>query len=286
MSDTLPSLRLSSLSQMQPATTDPNSTTKSKGVALITGSSQGIGKAIALRLASDGYDIALNDLSSKLNKLEEVEKTITQEMGRKSTVFCGDVSDEETVQQMVKGVVEQLGSLDVMVANAGINAATSLVETTTQEWDRTFAINARGTFLCYKYAAIQMISQGRGGRIIGACSVSGKQGRELGTTYCATKFAIRSLTQTSALELGKYGITVNAYAPGAVDTEILKTLTSALVTSEGNEEAVKDIWRQAAPVGRLGQPEDIAHLVSYLVSKEAGFVTGQAVSINGGRFFD
>ncbi|KAK7444067.1 hypothetical protein VKT23_015465 [Stygiomarasmius scandens] len=280
-------MRLSSLSPTVP--TDQIGTSGFakglKGVALITGSSQGIGKAIALRLASDGYDVALNDLAFKQNQLEEVEKAI-KEIGRNSTIFFGDVSDEETVQQMVKGVVEQLGSLDVMVANAGVNTATSLVETPTEEWDRTFAINARGTFLCYKYAAIQMISQGRGGRIIGACSVSGKQGRELGTTYCATKFAIRSLTQTSALELGKYGITVNAYAPGAVDTDLLNPIASALVTPERDKEAVKDIWRQAAPVGRLGQPEDIAHLVSYLVSKEAGFVTGQAISINGGRFFD
>ncbi|KAK7450577.1 hypothetical protein VKT23_012886 [Stygiomarasmius scandens] len=168
----------------------------SKGIALITGAAQGIGKAIATKLASDGYDIGLNDLPSKQPRLEDLEKEI-QGLGRRTAVFFGDVSDEGSVNAMIKGVVEFLGGLDVMVANAGVVTATSLVETSTEEWDRTFAINARGTFLCYKYAAIQMITQGRGGRIIGACSISGKQGRDLGTTYCATKFAIRSLTQTS-----------------------------------------------------------------------------------------
>ncbi|THU93552.1 acetoin reductase family protein [Dendrothele bispora CBS 962.96] len=244
-----------------------------KGVAFITGAAQGIGRAIALQLAEDGYDIGMNDLPGKQKMLEELEKVIQQRQGAgkdedgmgkdnssggrktRTALFFGDVSDEGSVKAMVEGVVEVLGGLDVMVANAGIVTATSLVETTMDEWDRTFAINARGTFLCYKYAAIQMIAQGRGGRIIGACSISGKVGRDLGTTYCATKFAVRSLTQTSALELGKYGITVNAYAPGV-------------------------------PVGRLGQPEDVAHLVSYLVTKKAGFITGQSININGGRFFD
>ncbi|KAF9254223.1 NAD(P)-binding protein [Marasmius fiardii PR-910] len=185
------------------------------GICLITGSAQGIGKAIALRLAKDGFNIALNDLPTRQSQLQALENEI-KELGKgtKTVIVTGDVSSEAEVKTMVEKVVETFGGLDVMVANVGICPASLMTEMTAEQWDKIFSINSRGTFLCYKYAAIQMISQGRGGRIIGASSAAGKQGRKYSMAYSATKFAVRGMTQSAAWELGQHGITVNAYAPG------------------------------------------------------------------------
>ncbi|KAJ7220734.1 hypothetical protein GGX14DRAFT_431901 [Mycena pura] len=160
---------------------------------------------------------------------------------------------------MVEGAVKQLGGLDVMVANAGVAGAhvADLTELPVEEWDRVLSINARGPFLCYKYAALQMIQQGRGGRIIGASSAA----------YSASKFAVRGLTQSAALEFGRYGITVNAYSPGLIDTP--------MITSNGAEMA--RLYTELSPLKRA-VPEEIAGLVSYLASKESQFITGQSVS--------
>ncbi|SJL18425.1 uncharacterized protein ARMOST_22014 [Armillaria ostoyae] len=208
------------------------------GVALITGSAQGIGRAIALRLADDGFNVSLNDLPSAGTGLDILASEIASK-GRKSHVVIGDISSESDVQRIIESTVQALGSLDVMVANAGICITKSIMSTSTEEWDRIFAVNGRGTFLCYKYAAKQMIDQGHGGRIIGASSLAGKLGvldfmASLSTVklkltligssnlpvYGASKWAIRGLTQSAAHEFGKYGITVNAYAPGPTETDM------------------------------------------------------------------
>ncbi|KAG7086970.1 hypothetical protein E1B28_002886 [Marasmius oreades] len=258
--------------------------TASKGTCLITGSAQGIGKAIALRLAKDGFDVALNDIVSKEALLKKLENEILElGTGRKALIAMGDVSNELEVQGMVDNVVRVLGGLDVMVANAGICPACHMTEMTGEEWDKVFSINSRGTFLCYKYAAIQMIKQGRGGRIIGASSAAGKQGRKYCMAYSATKFAIRGMTQSAAWELGKHGITVNAYAPGAIETELGRNLVVEAQTLD--PEISKASWTNN-PSGRWGEPEEVAALVSFLASKDSNFVTGQTMSVNGGRYFD
>ncbi|PBK62212.1 acetoin reductase family protein [Armillaria solidipes] len=254
-----------------------------KGVAVVTGAAQGIGKAIALRLADDGFDVAVNDiaLDVKITKLREVQAEII-EKGRQCGVFPGDVSNEGDVKSMIEGVVDTLGGLDVMVANAGVCPTASVLDYTVEQWDRTFAINTRGVFLCYQYAAKQMIKQGRGGRIIGCSSSAGKQGVGMMSLYSATKSAIRGLTQGAALDLGKFGITVNAYAPGAVDTE----LSRETAHQQGNMEEVIKLNVARSAVDYIGQPEDVTGLVSYLASKEARYMTGQTVGINGGWCFD
>ncbi|KAJ3780086.1 hypothetical protein GGU10DRAFT_419232, partial [Lentinula aff. detonsa] len=190
-------------------------------VALVTGAAQGIGKAIALRLASDGLKIALNDIQSKGDQLESIAEEIKKSFGSEVYAFPGDVSEERDVEYMVEAVSKGLGSLDVMVANAGISGpltpilATSKYLCNCEQWDDILRVNSKGVFLCYKYAAKQMVAQGRsGGRIIGASSVTGKQGMAHTSAYTASKFAVRGLTQVAALEFGQYGITVNAYAPG------------------------------------------------------------------------
>ncbi|KAI3615493.1 hypothetical protein WG66_011955 [Moniliophthora roreri] len=190
----------------------------SKGIALVTGAAQGIGKSIATRLARDGFDVALKDLPTKSEKLQQVAHEIRQQ-GRRSVISVGDVSLEADVKRSIDTAVNELGGLDVMVANAGIIITKPISNTTVEEWDRVLNINARGVFLCYKLAAEQMIKQGRGGRIIGASSATGKRGDPAVAAYSASKFAIRGLTQCAALEYGSYGITVNAYAPGLVKTE-------------------------------------------------------------------
>ncbi|KAF9445073.1 NAD(P)-binding protein [Macrolepiota fuliginosa MF-IS2] len=162
-----------------------------------------------------------------------------------------------------------------MVANAGIGRVSPFTEGTEEIWDQIMAINARGVFLCYKYAAKVMIAQGRGGRIIGASSVLGKQGVGYVSAYTASKFAVRGLTQSAAQELAKYRITVNAYAPA-----------SALDLDEAAKKVLMDSEIKKTLVGRLGKPEGIASIVSYLASQESAFITGQTISVNGGQFFD
>ncbi|KAH9006457.1 short chain oxidoreductase [Lactarius hatsudake] len=247
-------------------------------VALVTGAARGIGRAIALRLAGDGLDVAVNDISSS-PELDELVREI-ESKGRRSLAVHADVSLEPEVEKSIQKVVQDLGSLDVMVANAAIVTFESFLDTTVESFDRHMAVNARGTMLCYKHAAKQMIAQGRGGRIIGATSQAGKQGISLCTAYSASKFAICGLTQAAAGELGKYGITVNAYSPGVVKT----ALTDQLKTLFGPE-ALSALITSSA-VNRIGTPEEIAGLVSYLASDGSGFVTGQSISINGGSYFD
>ncbi|KAF8157225.1 short chain oxidoreductase [Crassisporium funariophilum] len=250
-------------------------------VALITGSAQGIGRAIALRLADDGFDIGLTDIAPKQQDLQEISQEIITK-GRKVFIQTADASVEHEVKALIDAVVDNLGGLDVMVANAGICLVKPFLETTVEDWDRIFSINVRGLFFAYQYAAKVMIKQGRGGRIIGACSGAGKQGTPLLSAYSSTKFAVRGLTQSAASELGKHGITVNAYAPGAIVTPML----NAVGDSIGDREGVFAAEAQRAPVGYIGKPEDVTGIVSYFASKESHFVTGQTVGINGGRDFD
>ncbi|KAI0273052.1 hypothetical protein BGY98DRAFT_1099595 [Russula aff. rugulosa BPL654] len=256
--------------------------TVAKGVALVTGASQGIGRAIALRLASDGYDVALNDVPTREAMLKITAEEVASR-GRRTQCVLVDVSSEKQVENMISDVVRELGGLDVMVANAGISIMKSFVDTTAEDLDRIVGVNLRGTFLCYKYAGMQMIAQGRGGRIIGACSGTGKQGQASLSAYSASKFGIRALTQCAALEFGAHGITVNAYAPGPVKTPMWDDLESTLGSPPG---VLEDQLAQGAAVGYVGMPADIAALVSFLASKESHLITGQSLSIDGGRFFD
>ncbi|KAF5389911.1 hypothetical protein D9757_003680 [Collybiopsis confluens] len=234
--------------------------------AIITGASQGIGKAIALRLAKDGFRIALNDVPSKKEQLDSISDEIERRTGNKACIAVADVTNEGQVEEMVGKATTELGGIDVMVANAGVlHENSKIVDMPADMWEKVFAVNARGVFLCYKHAARQMIAQGRGGRIIGAASVASKRaGMEHGA-YGASKFAVRGLTQAAAQELGQYGITVNAYAPGNPMTEKFASHAEALAP-----------YGWSTPTNyKFGEPEDVASLVSYLASKEAHYITGK-----------
>ncbi|KAF9483078.1 NAD-binding protein [Pholiota conissans] len=253
-------------------------------VAIVTGASKGIGKAIALRLASDGYDVAVNDLPSTEGKLKEVGALISKE-GRRAFVCPGDVSVEADVKKMVSSTAEGLGSVDVMVANAGICFVKSFSKTTVEDWDKIFGINARGVFLCYKYASEQMLKQGRGGKMIGATSIAGKKGYPGLSAYCGTKFAVRGLTQAVAQELAPHGITVNAYAPGLIETDMLAGMKKLPDPKERLSD-VLDVNKPICALGYNGAPEDIAGLVSYLASPSTRYVTGQSFIVDGGSVYD
>jgi len=257
-----------------------------RGVALVTGSAQGIGRGIALRLADDGFDIAVNDISANKPNLASLAEEIRSK-GRKALEVVADVSVEDEVKGMVESAVKELGGLDVMVANAGVFVWKPIVETSVEDWDRVYSINVRGVFLCYKYAAKQMLAQGRGGRIIGASSGAGKKGQPNLTAYSSSKFAVRGLTQSAATELGKEGITVNAYAPGAIGTPMLENMNQIFTEATGGQFGQFDkILAAGCAVGHKGTPTQIASLVSYLASKEAHYITGQTINCDGGMNFD
>lgn len=255
-------------------------------VAHVTGAAQGIGKAIALRLARDGHDVAVSDLPASRDQLEETSKEISAS-GVRSVALTGDVSDPESVRGLVTGTAEQLGSLDVIVANAGVAQTKALLDVTPEEYDKVHAVNGRGVFLCYTEAARQMIRQGTGGKIIGASSIAGHKGFGLLGVYSSSKFGVRALTQAAAQEWAEHGITVNAYCPGIVDTnmwvEVDRDLGAINDVAEG--ESMKAM-AQGIALGRVSTGEDVAKFVSFLAGPDSDYMTGQSVLIDGGMLFN
>ncbi|WP_206244616.1 SDR family NAD(P)-dependent oxidoreductase [Novosphingobium terrae] len=257
----------------------------SGSVALVTGSARGIGKAVALRLAEDGHDIALNDIAANSDQLEETAGEIRAK-GVKVTTAIADVSVEAEVKAMVDKVATDLGALNVMISNAGIARVESLLETTVEAWDNMMGVNLRGTFLCYKTAAEQMIRQGTGGKIIGAASIVAYRPFALLSPYSASKWGVRGLTQGAAMEWAKHKITVNAYCPGIVGTAMWELIDEKLAKEEGlpKGEAIKK-YSEAILLGRVSVPEDIGKLASYLAGPDSDYMTGQCVLIDGGIQF-
>lgn len=268
---------------MPPSTADPSPRSP---VAVITGAGQGIGRAIAHKLASEGYLLALGDLSSNQSQLGQVaSECSTIQRGLDIPGFTPqvyhypcDVSVESQVESLVQAAVTTLGGIDVMVANAGIYKDASILETTDEMFDQLYAVNIKGVLYSYRAAAREMIKRG-GGRIIGACSAAGKGGEFNKGAYCASKAAVRSLTQSAAREWGRHDITVNAYAPGPVDTDMWHK--GVLGGAAGGAVAQSRVLDQLA-TGKISSPDEIAGLVSFLVSPAAKNITGQAISIDGG----
>lgn len=250
------------------------------GVALVTGSGAGIGRAIALQLAADGFDVVVNDIDAGAAAAVADE---VRSAGRRAASICGDVSSREFVDELVARTATELGSLDVLVANAGINIIKPFVDFTERDLRKIFEINVFGVFYCVQAAARQMIAQGRGGKIINAASAGGKRGYELLGAYSATKFATVSITQTAALEFAKYGITVNAYCPGAVDTDMWEMIDETIgsINQVAKGETVKARVAKI-PLGRMALPHDVAKLVSFLASDKSNYMTGQSLVIDGG----
>ncbi|MFJ9543825.1 SDR family oxidoreductase [Streptomyces sp. NPDC101225] len=242
-------------------------------VALVTGAGQGIGRAIALRLASDGFDVAISDLPRAEESAFTLRKDI-EALGRRATFAPADVSKAADVSAMVATVVSDLGRLDVTVANAGVAKMEPLLDTTPESWDLTFAVNTRGVFLTWQAAARQYIAQGHGGKLIGAASQAAYRAAGALPAYSASKWAVRGLTQAAAQEFAPHGIKVNSYAPGIVDTPLWREVPEVF------EALVATI-----PLGRAQQPTDVADLVSFFASPAADYMTGQTVIMDGGMIF-
>jgi meso-butanediol dehydrogenase/(S,S)-butanediol dehydrogenase/diacetyl reductase len=253
--------------------------------AMVTGAARGIGRAIALRLAAQGYAVSVADLPSTRSTLDGVVADLAAN-GRPALAVTLDVADPESVDAAVAQHVRAFDGLDVMVANAGIAVTAPLLETSVDQFRQTMEINVAGVFHCYRAAARQMISQGRGGRLIGAASVAAHRGGKWQGAYSASKFAVRGLSQSVAQELAEYGITVNVYSPGVVQTPMWHSIDEAVTgrrgTTPGSEMAG---MARSIPLGRLETPEDVAGVVAFLASPDAGYITGQSIVVDGGMWF-
>ena len=270
-------------------------------VALVTGaaSERGFGRAIALTFAKEGADVAVADksymphhldgLAADWKGLESVVKEI-EAFGRRALGITCDITRSHEVNSMVEEASNTLGEVDILVCNAGVQARGTIDVITDEIWDTNISVNLTGTFFCCREVARRMIKRGEGGKIINISSQLGKFGMGEGHIgYCASKFGIIGLTQTLALELARYGITVNAVCPGMADTDISNEfyehearrldISKKEFTTELFAKRLPDI-----PLGRLTMPEDVGDMVSFLASKKASYITGQSINVNGGRF--
>jgi meso-butanediol dehydrogenase/(S,S)-butanediol dehydrogenase/diacetyl reductase len=252
--------------------------------ALVTGAARGIGRAIAERLAADGLGVSVADLPSSKEEIDAVVAGLT---GTSAALGLSvDVSDADSVEAAVAAHVEHFSGLDVMVANAGIAVTAPLLETTAEQWQLAMDVNLKGVLHCYQSAARQMIAQGRGGRLIAAASVAAHRGGKWQGAYSASKFGVRGLTQSVAQELAPYQITVNVYSPGVVHTPMWEGIDAEMSRRRGTELGTEMAGMVAGiPLGRLETPYDVAGVVSFLASPDAGYVTGQSIVVDGGMWF-
>lgn len=237
--------------------------------AIVTGASRGIGRAIALELAKQGANVAVNYAGS-VEKAQQVVHEL-QEFGVKAFKIQADVSNETEVKAMMKEVVSTFGSIDILVNNAGITRDNLLMRMKEEEFDQVINTNLKGVFMCTKAVTRQMMKQ-RSGRIINVASIVGVSGNPGQANYTAAKAGVIGLTKTTAKELASRNILVNAVAPGYIATD----MTDAL-----NDEQKKAVF-DLIPLGKLGQPEDVAKVVRFLASDDANYLTGQTIHIDGG----
>jgi NAD(P)-dependent dehydrogenase (short-subunit alcohol dehydrogenase family) len=275
-------------------------------VALITGAGgmKGVGRATALTLAQHGADLALTDVQRAPEDLPPAEVRVgwrgidsvaeeVRALGRRCLNIPYDLGDRDHIQELVQRVLGPFGRIDILVNNARAiigRDKVPITELPEEVWDHFLTINTTAVFLLTKLVGREMVRQGHGGRIINIASNAAKQASAMGAAYSASKFAVVGLTQASALDLAPYGITVNAVCPGPINTDRLSYWERAKAEEQGipleelRATIVKDMG-QATPLGRIAEPEDVAHMVAFLASDEACFITGQAYNVNGGLLF-
>ena len=241
-----------------------------KRVALVTGASRGIGRAIALRLAAEGCYVVINYNGSKENA-EEVQQEILQAGGQAHIYQC-NVADFQACGEMFKDTISKMGHLDILVNNAGITKDGLLMGMSEEDFSKVVDTNLKGTFYCIRHAARTMIKQKKG-RIINLSSIVGVSGNAGQANYAASKAGVIGLTKSAAKELASRGITVNAIAPGFICTDMTQVLP---------EQVKEKIWAQI-PMGGFGDPQDVAAAAAFFASEEAGYITGQVLMVDGGR---
>jgi 3-oxoacyl-[acyl-carrier protein] reductase len=236
-------------------------------VALVTGSGQGIGRAIARRLAEAGATVVVNDIGEAVEAVAEEIKA----MSRPSLAVAADVSRSEDVARMMETVVNTYGRVDVLVNNAGINRDQLVMRMSDEDWDKVIGVDLRSVFLCTRAALRHMVKQ-RWGRIVNISSVVGVVGNRGQANYASAKAGVIGFTRTVAKEVASRGITANAIAPGFIDTGMTQAL----------DEDWKQQLKQQIPLGYFGDPQDIAEAVAFLASEEARYITGQILGVDGG----
>lgn len=238
-------------------------------VALVTGGARGIGRAIALELAKGGAIVVINCNGSQ-DKAMDLKQEIESRGGRAEIYQC-NVSDFAKCEELVQGIVKQFGSLDILVNNAGITKDGLLMKMSEEDFDKVIDVNLKGAFNTIRFASRQMLKQ-KSGRIINLSSVVGVAGNAGQANYASSKAGIIGLTKAAAKELASRGITVNAIAPGFIETD----MTDAL------PEKVKESTVSQIPLARFGRPEDVAKLAAFLASEASGYITGQVIHVDGG----
>ena len=266
-------------------------------VALITGAGgeRGIGRAIAMRLAKEGADVAVNDITAKPKKsstwdgLHSLVKDI-RGLGRNAKAFEADISNSHQVDQLIKDIIQEFGHIDILVNNAGSAAGPDrvpIIELDEETWDKVQSINIKGTFLCCRAVAKELVKQGNGGKIINMSSTQGLKGSPRFGAYSASKFAVRGLTQVLANELGEYGIQVNAICPGMVITERYYDIAEAFapegVKTEEHLDEIECKNISETPLGRVATTDDVAKIAAFLASSESDFHTGMSILVDGGK---
>jgi NAD(P)-dependent dehydrogenase (short-subunit alcohol dehydrogenase family) len=252
-------------------------------IAIITGGGRGIGRGVALRFAREGAKLALVDIEQ--SHLDETVGALKEAgAGADCITLQGDVSSSADVQRFFDKTIERYGRLDILVNNAGIgNPPMPIINMPEEAWDRTLAVNLKSVFLCSKLAALQFIKQGGGGRIISVASQAGKTGFPMLAPYCASKAGIVLFTKAMAKEVGAHKINVNCVCPGTIDTPLLRGAGMENAPTEEVFNALIGTFLPTIPLGRIGYPEDVAKIVTFLASDEADYMTGQAINISGGQ---
>jgi NAD(P)-dependent dehydrogenase (short-subunit alcohol dehydrogenase family) len=253
-------------------------------IAIVTGAASGIGRAIAMRLSLEGAAIVAADLNEKA-----VEKLIREikSLGRRGLALVTDVSSEKDVTRMVEESRENFGQVDILVNNAGTGSVGLIINHSEADWERPMRVNLKGTFLCSRAVAKEMIPLKRG-RIVNISSISGKSGEEFIGAYCASKFGVIGLTQALAKELARHWITVNAVCPGYIWTPMWEEMAKWFkenfpsLADKSVQEIFENRVKSVTPLRRPQTAEDIANLVAFLVSDEARNITGQAINVDGG----
>ncbi|MBV9634381.1 MAG: L-iditol 2-dehydrogenase [Methylobacteriaceae bacterium] len=248
-------------------------------VAIVTGGARGIGRAIVDRYAAEGARVCVADVN-----LGEAEETAAR-AGKGAFAVAFDAASQDSIGALVAKVIEAAGGIDILVNNAGVFAMAPLEEVTREQWQKVFAVNVEGVVFTMQAVAREMIRQGRGGKIINLASQAGRRGEALVLTYCASKAAVISITQSAGLRLIKYGINVNGIAPGVVDTPMWDFVDREFARYENRAIGeTRAMVGRLVPFGRMGKPEDFGGIAVFLASGDSDYVVAQTYGVDGGNW--